>query len=141
MFSKKYMKLLIFLIFLSCNNMNIDSKDPVFDVAVSFNSMGTGTPGDAYLQELYTSHKKKHKLQAYKAAGCGREGEFFILFSTNGMSPEDRNTFVKEVELQVDANNKANKARDENSGSMEVIHTITKETVAHCRIPLSKWDF
>lgn len=127
-------------------NIASDAAEPgkipaKFDVVVSFGSMAGGPSSDAFLKSFIKKFSKKYavKLTGYKASGCGREGEFNILFSCSGMKATTKKKFIAELNNTVAAQEKRNKAKDENSGNISVDYNKVKSDFSYCREGIELW--
>lgn len=68
-------------------------KQPVkYDMIVNFTSMCCGTASDDFLQSYVKKFSKKNKvtIPAHKASGCGKEGEYKIMFQLNKLKASVR---------------------------------------------------
>ena len=112
-----------------------------FAVVVSFGSMAGGPSSDSFLQSFIKKFTKKYavKMTGYKAAGCGREGEFNILFSTAGLKSSTKKKFINDINTTVTTQEKKNKAKDENSGIISVEYNKTKSDFSYCREGIAVW--
>lgn len=117
-----------------------DAQTVSYDVAVSFSSIGTGTPSDDFLFKFYKKQKKTYKkLEAFKAGGCGREGEFTILMNTRGMKAADRTSFYKKLKALVLAEEKKNLAKNASSGHIMMARKVLSTEFTHCRSGIVAW--
>lgn len=131
---------MITLILLLASGYLIAQVPAKFEAGVAFNSICCGPPDDAFLQKFYRASKKCYNtIAAYKAGGCGREGEFRILFKLSGMKTTDRKKFLKELKELVLRQDKANKAKNSSSGSVEMLQFIKRSDLSYCGSGISKW--
>ena len=119
-------------------SLKIPSK---FDVTVSFGSMAGGPSSDIFLKTFIKKFAKKYGVTVvgYKAAGCGREGEFNILFSLTGLKSTVKKKFLAELNTCVSSQEKKNKAKDENSGNITVEYNKSKDDFSFCREGIKTW--
>lgn len=112
-----------------------------FDVVVSFGSMASGPSSDEFLKGFIKKFKKKYgvTLTGYKAAGCGREGEFNILFSLSGWKSSLKKKFISELNVLVTTQEKKNKIKDEHSGVISVDYNKNKTDFSYCRGGIKIW--
>ncbi len=112
-----------------------------FDVIVSFGSMASGPSSDVFLKSFIKRFAKKHGVNmiGYKAAGCGREGEFNILFSLTGLKSSVKKKFLSELNASVVAQEKKNKQKDENSGNIILDYNKNKNDFSYCRESIKIW--
>ena len=123
---------------LASEHLKIPSK---FDVAVSFGSMAGGPSSDLFLKNFSKKFAKKYSVSiiGYKASGCGREGEFNILYSLTTLKSAVKKKFLAEIKTAVVAEEKKNKAKDENSGNITVEYNKTKDDFSFCRDGIKIW--
>ena len=126
--------LLIFSTYIS------DAQTVQYDVAINFSSIGAGTPSEEFLLKFYKKQKKTFKrIQAFKAGGCGREGEFSILMNTKGMKVADKTVFYKKLKALVLAEEKKNLLNNTSSGHITMTRKVMSDEFAHCRAGIIKW--
>ena len=111
---------------------------PVFDAGVAFNSICCGPPDESFLK-AFMSCKDYKLIKAYKAAGCGREGEFRVLFSFKGVKPSLAKKFLKRLKNKVIKQDAINKSKNTSSGNLEVLQNIKKEELDNCRSGIIPW--
>lgn len=112
-----------------------------FDVIVSFGSMAGGPSSDVFLRSFIKQFSRKQgvSIVGYKAAGCGREGEYHILFSLTGLKSSVKRKFLSELNASVTAQETKNKARDENSGNISLDYHKNKSDFSYCRGGIKIW--
>ncbi len=116
------------------------SQNIQYDVAVSFNSIGTGTPSDDFLLKFYKKQKRSFKkMVAFIASGCGREGEFSILINTKGMKSKEKVAFYKKLKLLVLSEEKKNVSKNPSSGHIVMIRKVPATDFSHCRAGIVSW--
>ncbi len=126
--------LLIFSTYIS------EAQTVQYDVAINFSSIGAGTPSEEFLLKFYKKQKKTFKrIQAYKAGGCGREGEFSILMNTKGMKAADKTAFYRRLKALVLAEEKKNLLNNTSSGHITTTRKVMSDEFAHCRTGINKW--
>jgi hypothetical protein len=119
------------------------NNDKAYAIGVSFNSICCGPPSDEFLKTLVKNFNRseKVKITAGKIAGCGREGEYVILFNTEKLKASTRTRFIAELEKQVPLQEIRNKAANSSSGGVQVIKDVKNADFSHCRISLQNWAF
>ena len=67
-----------------------------YDVVVSFGSMCCGTVSDDFLADFIKQFNCKNKvtIQGLQLSGCGREGEFKILFLLNKLNTSAKKKLI-----------------------------------------------
>jgi hypothetical protein len=116
-------------------------QDKKYPVAVSFGSMCCGTATDEFLKSFVEKFNKQNhvKISADKAAGCGREGEFVILFILPKSKKLIENKFINQLGITVKTQDERNKKLNKTSGGMELIFKINSSQYGHCRLGFTKW--
>lgn len=118
---------------------NSESMD--YPLAVSFGSICCGTPSSDFLKNFVQGFNQKYrsKISADIAAGCGREGEFVILFKV----PEDESLhqkFEKELKVLVEKTDAQNKKSNASSGGLELLQNAGAADYKNCRLGIKAWD-
>lgn len=72
--------------------------------------------------------------------GCGKEGEFRILFSAPDMPAKDLELFVTRLTELLQRQDSLNRASDPNIGGMNVERNLSKEDYEYCRLPMERWQ-
>lgn len=113
-----------------------------FDVAVSFNSICCGPPSSDFLKDFVKKFNKENKLtlKTFIAAGCGREGEFSILFSLTGVKAKPKAKFMAAIKTLIPQQQAKNKTANTSSGNLESLYDVTPEEFSNCRSGITKWD-
>lgn len=148
------MKYILFLAILisagACSSSNADTSkttasqaDKKYPVAVSFGSICCGTPSDDFLKTFASGFNKKNsvKITADIAAGCGKEGEFVILFNLPENKTAINSSFIAELEKTVKETDEKNKIANSSSGGMQVLYDIKTGDYNYCRLGIKKWIF
>ena len=119
------------------------SEDPVYLVGISFNSICCGPPSEDFLKTFVRKFDKANnvKITADKIAGCGREGEFVVLFALGNIKTATRDKFIAEVEQLIPVQNAANKNANTSSGGLDVLHNVKGSDYNHCRIKSQNWEY
>lgn len=111
-----------------------------YDVAVSFNSIGTGTPSEDFLIRFYKKYKKTYKkLEGFVAKGCGREGEFTVFINTKGMKSAEKNLLYKKLKELIMMEEKKNLAKNASSGHIMMARKASSTDYSHCRAGIVSW--
>jgi hypothetical protein len=113
-----------------------------YDVAVSFNSICCGPPSADFLKAFVKKFNKDNKLvlNASIAGGCGREGEFSILFSLAGVKVKPKAKFMAAIKTLIPQQQAKNKAANSSSGNMELSYNATAVDFGNCRSGITKWQ-
>ncbi len=135
---------------ISCSNSNIKNVNipgstvtdsTAYPLAVSFNSICCGTASSDFLKSFLKLFNQKNKtdIAADIAAGCGREGEFVVLFKLP--KTERVNTkFETELKALVEKTNAQNKKANNSSGSIALLQTTHTSDYKNCRLGITPWD-
>jgi hypothetical protein len=112
-----------------------------YPIAVSFGSMAGGPVDDAFLKKwtLNFNRVNKTKVTAVKYGGCGREGEFAIMFNTGKMSGDQRKKFFNELSAAIKKQEKINRAADKRAGNMDLQYNVNSAEYDHCRLGAKNW--
>ena len=136
--------LTIFLI--NCNKAAIPvgaGGNTVYPIGISFNSICCGPPSEDFLKTFVNKFNKANnvKITADKIAGCGREGEFVVLFGLGSIKIATREKFIAEVEQLIPVQEAANKSASTSSGGLAVLHNAKSSEYNHCRIKSQNWEY
>ncbi|MEO7489596.1 MAG: hypothetical protein ABIU77_20940 [Ferruginibacter sp.] len=112
-----------------------------YDVVVSFGSMCCGPVSDDFLKNFIQQFNRKNKvtIQAWQITGCGREGEFKILFSLTKLNRTAKNKFLNCLKKLVPEQNDKNKKLKASSGTISIDYNFPKTELPNCRGELIKW--
>ncbi len=112
-----------------------------FELVVAFASMGTGTSSDTFLKKYVKLFSANNKIiiPAYRRGGCGREGEFYIFFSTSKLKPAIQKKFSTSLKNEIIKQEAANRKRNPNSGSITLENNGETIDFSHCSSELVKW--
>jgi hypothetical protein len=113
-----------------------------YDVAVSFNSICCGPPSADFLKAFVKKFNKDNKvvLNTSIAGGCGREGEFSILFSLTGLKAKPKAKFMAAIKTLIPQQQAKNKTANSSSGNMELSYNVTAADFGNCRSGITKWE-
>jgi hypothetical protein len=113
-----------------------------YDIAVSFNSICCGPPSADFLKTFVKKFNKDNKvlLNASIAGGCGREGEFSILFSLSGLKAKPKAKFMAAIKTLIPQQQAKNKTANNSSGNMELSYNVTAADFNNCRSGIAKWE-
>lgn len=119
------------------------SDSQLYVVGVAFNSICCGPPSDDFLKTFVKKFNKTHnvKIAADKIAGCGREGEFVVLFNLSKIKDATKQKFIVEVEQLIPVQDAANKSANTSSGGLAVLHNVQEAEYNHCRIKSQNWEY
>jgi hypothetical protein len=117
------------------------NPEKLYDAGVGFNSICCGAPSDQFLKTFVKQFNKTNKVKvtADKIAGCGREGEYVVLFHTRKLKAATKKKFIAELEKLVPQQDIKNKKADGSSGGMEVLRNVKLSAYSHCRISPQNW--
>lgn len=123
---------------------NVAANMPAkFDVVVSFGSICCGTASDDFLKDcikMYTS-KTKDSIIALKVDGCGREGEYKILFSLVKWEESKKMKFISALKKMIPEQNKKNKATNASSGPISLDYDVALSEFSYCIGQPTKWKW
>ena len=127
----------------SSSHANAQLQDQSYQVAVAFNSICCGTASDDFLKTFVQKFNSANKVKivADIVAGCGREGEYVVLFRSDKLKTATGKKFVADLEKLVPQQEEKNRKLDKSSGGIEVLHNVKVSDYAHCRIKLQKWNY
>jgi hypothetical protein len=113
-----------------------------YDAAVSFNSICCGPPSADFLKTFVKKFNKDNKvvLNASMAGGCGREGEFSILFSLTGLKAKPKAKFMAAIKTLIPQQEAKNKAANNSIGNMSLSYNVTAADFSNCRSGIVKWE-
>lgn len=137
---KKFSLLAILSIGLIINSYANDGTR-TYPVAVAFGSMASGPVSDAFLKKWAINFNKinKTKVTAVKYAGCGREGEYAIMFSPGKMAGDKRKKFFNELSAVIKKQEKINRKADQSAGNMDLQYNVNTADYDHCRLGSKVW--
>ena len=117
---------------------NITQK---YDVAVSFGSMCCGTAQSDFLANYIKLFNRTNKviLNAWQLDGCGREGEFKILFSLDKLSASKKKKLLSSLKKLIPEQNNKNKKIKASSGPISIDYDLPVNQLENCRGQLTKW--
>jgi hypothetical protein len=117
--------------------------DPVYAVGVSFNSICCGPPSDGFLKTFVKEFNNAHtvNITAVKIEGCGREGEFVVLFGLIKMKEAAKNKFIAELEKLIPLQEAENKKASTSSGGLALLYNVKESDYNHCRIKPRNWEY
>ncbi len=128
----------------SCKSVAVPLyQDKAYGAGVSFNSICCGPPSEEFLKTFVKGFNlsQKVKITADKIAGCGREGEFVILFNTGKMKADIREKFIADLEKLVPVQEIKNKQAETSSGGVQVVRDVKSSAYSHCRISSQNWAY
>ena len=127
---------------ISVNGQPPNTSSPLkYDVAISFGSMCCGTASDTFLKDYIKKFNCKNKVlvEVWLSGGCGREGEFKILFNLSNLKEIKKTTLKTDLKNLIREQNKKNKASNASSGLISVEEDLPLSRLENCREPLAKW--
>ena len=139
-------KMIVFSSLLFCTTLYAQNKkntEPVkYDVIVSFGSMCCGTASDDFLKKYIKNYNCKNKdtVNGWLLDGCGREGEYKILFSFSHLKDTKKRPLIDELKMLIDEQNKKNKAVNASSGSISFTYDLPLANFEYCRGELTEWN-
>ena len=141
------MKYLLLLFTLLLNNTNqavvaSPTHDSIYAAGVSFGSMCCGTSSDQFLKDYVKKFNKKYKVKitADKFGGCGREGEFVVLFPLTKIKKTTSQQFINGLEKLLPAQDAKNKKIKSSSGGFQLLRNVKAAECNHCRMGKTKWS-
>lgn len=122
-------------------NTIINTPSVNYDVVVSFGSMCCGTASDDFLKNFVKEFNAKNKvvINAMQLGGCGREGEYKILFSLEKLKEAKKVKFLAALKKLIPEQNKKNKTEKASSGTISLEFDLTSNKLENCRGELTKW--
>lgn len=137
----KKISLLLVLCFSVIINSFANDGTKTYPVAVAFGSMASGPVSDAFLKKWAINFNRvnKTKVTAVKYAGCGREGEYAIMFNTGKISGEKRKKFLTELSAVIKKQEKINRKADKHAGNMDIQYNVNSADYNHCRLGAKAW--
>jgi hypothetical protein len=142
---KYFLVFFVCIFFQICANAQTGASPlPVkYDVVVSFGSMCCGTASDDFLKNYFKKvcYKNKTLVKAWILAGCGREGEFKIVFSLSGLKEIKKAKLKAELKKLIPEQNKKNKAFKASSGPVSIAYDLTAGNTENCSQPPADWKF
>jgi hypothetical protein len=129
------------LITFSANAQHKIKMPTKYDIVVAFGSMCCGTAADNFLSAYVKGFNKKYKVTvpAYKASGCGREGEYNVLFSLAKLKTGTKRKFLGDLKALIPQQEQKNKTKDANSGSISLEYNKEASDYNFCRDGISRW--
>lgn len=124
------------------NAQPISGKTEKYDVVVSFGSICCGTVSDDFLVDFIKQVDCKNKvtIQAWQLGGCGREGEFKILFLLNKLNPSAKKKLITGLKKLVPEQNNKNKKAKASSGPINLDFDFPAKQLENCSGQLTKWN-
>ncbi len=139
---KQILTIIIATLFTTLIHAQTKIKTPsTFDVVVSFGSICCGTASDDFLKTFIKKFNKTHKVKipSYKASGCGKEGEYKIMFSTVKLKPALNKKFLCDLKFLTEKQDAKNKAKDSSSGTINLDYNAVLDDVRYCRGGIARW--
>ncbi len=139
-------KIILFCSLLFCTTVhaqNNTNTEPVkYDVIVSFGSMCCGAASDDFLKGFVKSYNRENKdsINGWLLGGCGREGEYNILFLLAALKDEKKINFKEELKKLIGEQNKKNKSVNASSGSISLTYDLPITNFGYCRGELTEWN-
>jgi hypothetical protein len=114
-----------------------------YEVVVSFGSMCCGTPSDDFLKDYIKKFTCKNKItiNAWQLGGCGREGEYKILFSLVNLKETNKTKLIAALKKLIPEQNDKNKAANASSGYINLDYNLPLSSFENCRGQLTPWSF
>lgn len=139
------LSLIFFFVLLAYTTLNAQattSNDSVnYAVVVSFGSMCCGTASDDFLKDFIKEFNRKNKviINVWQMSGCGREGEYKILFSLDKLKVTKKTKLIAALKKLIPKQNEKNKAEKASSGLISLDYNLTANKLENCRGQLTKW--
>ena len=137
--------LLVIMVFAAsgCSSSNtvLPAKDMEYATAVAFGSVCCGTVSDDFLKAYLIKYNQDHSLKigADIAGGCGREGEFTILFKLDRKNAAQL-VFIGQLHNLIKDTDTKNRNLNTSSGNMEILNDVKSSDYAHCRLGIKPWN-
>lgn len=114
-----------------------------YDAAVRFNSICCGTAPTDFLKNFIKSFNYENKitLSAFKKGGCGREGEFYILFSLADIKENIKSAFKKQLEELMPKVNEQTRSQNPSKGTVQFFNEINPAQLENCRSEMTAWMY
>ncbi len=115
------------------------SKESVYTAGLYFGSICCGTVSDDFVKPFVVDFNKSHEtaIAADKAAGCGKEGEFMILFRSS-KTGQINDQFEKALMILVEKTNAENKVSNSSSGYINLVKDVQTTSLGHCRLGITE---
>lgn len=112
-----------------------------YGVAVSFGSKCCGTASDRFLKDFIKDFNLKNKvtINGFKMDGCGREGEYKILFSIDKLKEAKKVKLIAALKKLIYKQNDKNKTVKASSGNINLGYDLPLSELKNCRGELVKW--
>jgi hypothetical protein len=133
---------LVSLINIFANAQPASANSEKYDVVVSFGSICCGTVSDDFLVDFIKQVNCKNKvtIQGWQLGGCGREGEFKILFLLNKLNASAKKKLITGLKKLVPEQNNKNKKAKANSGPISINFNFPTKQLENCSGQLTKWN-
>ncbi|MEP6677309.1 MAG: hypothetical protein ABJA78_19265 [Ferruginibacter sp.] len=119
------------------SNAQAGKKDKVakYEAAVHFSSICCGTSGDDFLKTFLKKFNTQNKVAvpAQKLGGCGREGEFNVLFSLTKLKKNISTKFIAGLKVVVEKQNQFIKTEGQSKGPLNISYNIGLNEIVGCR--------
>ena len=140
--------LYILLLIGSCQNSGKtvsteNTSEESFPVALYFGSICCGPSSADFISPFVKKYNAAHKqkITGHKVGGCGREGEYIILFNLPAMNKSDKDTWLADLETLVSKQVTLNKAAKADAGGIEIRENVQLADLAHCRVEMAPYSF
>ncbi|MBK7882912.1 MAG: hypothetical protein IPJ81_03095 [Chitinophagaceae bacterium] len=126
-----------------CAQIKTATAAATYDAGVRFNSICCGTASPDFLKNFLKSFNYENKVTtlAYKKGGCGREGEFYILFSLNKIPENLMAEFKKQLEGLIPKVNEETRLNKTSKGTVQFLNGVNASQLENCRSELVAWDY
>lgn len=135
--------ILLLLVF-NAINAQVKKQNPAgYEAVANFTSICCGTVSDDFLKTFVKNYNKTNRKQpavAYRISGCGREGEFKILFSLSKLTKTNKAKFMTGLKKVVAVQNRNSTAAGQNKGPVNLSYDQSVDPTQGCRGELEKWD-
>ncbi len=135
----------VFCLFLMLYTITYSQTDSIlpekYEVVASFGSMCCGPVADTFLKTYIKQFALKNKVsvRVWQKAGCGREGEFKIVFSLVNLPGAAKKKLLKGLKKLVRDQNDKNKKLHSNSGLVSLVYDMPTGELTNCRGQLTIW--
>ncbi|MEJ7627811.1 MAG: hypothetical protein WKF35_13180 [Ferruginibacter sp.] len=137
-----YLLSALLLFSLAVIGQETNKKRVNYETAVSFGSMCCGTASDDFLKDFHKKFNKTNKvvIPAFIASGCGKEGEYKVLFSLIKLKPLVKKKFLNELSTLITKQGKKNRDKNSSSGTISIEKNLVRTELDFCRGGIKKWQ-
>jgi hypothetical protein len=114
-----------------------------YEAGVRFNSICCGPPSADFLKNFVKrfNYENKITLQAYQKGGCGKEGEFFILFSLTDAKENVKAAFKNQLQELIPKANEETRLKNPDKGTVQFFNEVNLAQTENCRSEAAAWVY